>query len=187
MMDYSLLLGVHKRSQGGRVEYSKSGSVAEAQQSSEFPATRWRKDDGGIEGRSAVPTQRNETYFISIIDFLQLYDTSKKMENALKGRLLGHEREVSAVSGIKYADRFAHYVKTITECVTGALSEAQKLKIIMEEDEREQADALAKKAAEDDHRLKSALENAQIAEASMHATILVKLRVRSSYYISYPL
>ena len=109
------------------------------------------------------------------------------MENALKGRLLGHEREVSAVSGIKYADRFAHYVKTITECVTGALSEAQKLKIIMEEDEREQADALAKKAAEDDHRLKSALENAQIAEASMHATILVKLRVRSSYYISYPL
>jgi 1-phosphatidylinositol-4-phosphate 5-kinase len=183
MMDYSLLLGVHKRSRTrrgeGEGESKSSTSAAVAPPPSDFRVTRWRKDDGGIEGRSAVPTQRNETYFISIIDFLQLYDASKKMENALKGRILGHEREVSAVSGIKYADRFFHYVKTITECVSGVPSEAQKIEMVMENDKRAHADALAKKAAEDDHQRKSETEKAQIKEASMQASFLVKLRVRS--------
>ena len=61
------------------------------------------------------------------VDFLQLYDTSKKLENVIKGKLMGKEREVSAVSGDLYAKRFVTYVSTITESVVGVLSEKDKI------------------------------------------------------------
>ena len=75
----------------------------------------------------------NETYFLSIIDFLQLYDASKKFENAIKGKIMGREREVSAVSGVKYAERFTTYVKSIAGGVVGVMSEEEKQDLAQEE------------------------------------------------------
>ena len=43
------------------------------------------------------------------------------------------------MSGSKYADRFVHYIKSITEIVIGAPSETEKLHLSLEEEERRQA------------------------------------------------
>ena len=191
MMDYSLLLGVHAP------DLMESDEEEEDHTSKLQRLTngrdRWRRHQGGIEGRSQVPNQQNEVYFVSIIDFLQLYDTSKRLENAIKGKFMGKEREVSAVSGAKYAERFTTYVQTITQEVIGVPSEEEKLKLAREElrkrveekklnEEKRKQNVQEKNERIEQDRLKRVNTMSKIAEAEKQAKFLSKIRV--SYFFS---
>ena len=193
MMDYSLLLGVHTPDLVDSDDDNETSRFTSSSPSSSSSLTlkngrdRWRRHCGGIEGRSPTPNRQNEVYYVSIIDFLQLYDTSKKLENALKGKILGKEREVSAVSGAKYAERFVNYVKTITEGLSGVLTEENKVKREREElarqNEEIRATAFEKEVnvkkknelveKERQDRLQSEM---QVAEAERLASFLSKVR-----------
>jgi hypothetical protein len=195
MMDYSLLLGVHTPDlmESDEEEEDDDEMFQTVQESgSKLRKTkkrdRWRRHHGGIEGRSPVPTSMNEVYFLSIIDFLQLYDTSKKLENAIKGKIMGREREVSAVSGIKYAERFTNYVKTVTEGVVGVMSEEEKVNLAREEfrkrEEEKSARGVrrrqnveAKNQKIQQEKIRRLSEEEQIARAERQALFLSKIRV----------
>ena len=106
---------------------STSFSTASSPFSSADPAnrSRWEKESGGIEGRQPHPLQENATYFLSIIDILQVYDASKRAENVIKG-IKYDKDEISSVSGAKYGSRFSNYVESISVPVWKAMSEQEK-------------------------------------------------------------
>ena len=190
MMDYSLLLGVHAPDLMESDEEEEEDHTSKLQRLTNG-RDRWRRHQGGIEGRSQVPNQQNEVYFVSIIDFLQLYDTSKRLENAIKGKFMGKEREVSAVSGAKYAERFTTYVQTIVQEVIGVPSEEEKLKLAREElrkrveekkvnEEKRMQNVQEKNERIEQDRLKRVNTMSKIAEAEKQAKFLSKIRV--SYF-----
>eukprot|EP01133_Synstelium_polycarpum_P019979 gene19979-23941_t len=87
IMDYSLLIGVHPNDQGGRQD-----DVNEMQ---------------GCNMTKIVSADRRETYYIGIIDILQLYDFNKKMERFFKVYIRFMNKEgISAVPPEFYKERF---------------------------------------------------------------------------------
>mmetsp|Transcript_28970 Transcript_28970/g.51794 ORF Transcript_28970/g.51794 Transcript_28970/m.51794 type:complete len:516 (-) Transcript_28970:47-1594(-) len=77
---------------------------------------------GVCEDRSRFPsnysyrsTKEGEVYLIALIDFLQEYNTSKRLENffKVKVRRAKHE-EVSSVEPVLYRERFINFVKLIS-------------------------------------------------------------------------
>ena len=203
MMDYSLLLGIHtpdhpdQHSDQHPDQHPDQDTEQDTDQETELPietrAThgrdRWRQHHGGLEGRSPTPNRQNEIFFVSIIDFLQLYDTSKKLENVIKGKLMGKEREVSAVSGDLYAKRFVTYVSTITESVVGVLSEKDKIARAREELQRKHCAVLAKEQNEkiqQDFEAKVAAEAKAKAEAKAAAEEFLSIISQGIQIIKHP-
>lgn len=115
IMDYSFLLGVHKRVK------SSDGNGNIPSTDSNMPST-----DGG-DGSSANPSgngqvpmlkQSNgalvsktgdELYFMSIIDIFQQWNMKKKMENSFKS-LLYESGQLSAVAPSVYRERFLKFI-----------------------------------------------------------------------------
>eukprot|EP01039_Chlorochromonas_danica_P010862 gene10862-12073_t len=65
--------------------------------------------DGGINSRIGK-NKGNEIYFMGIIDILQEYNTSKRMETVFKG--LTHDvRQISSVDPFRYAERFVKFME----------------------------------------------------------------------------
>lgn len=98
IMDYSLLIGIHKchvRPSCGR--RASGSSEAEA-------STQWV--DEGTSGVNLAPLGETEVYFIGIIDILQQWDWEKQFEKAGKVLLGKCGRGISAVAPAVYCRRF---------------------------------------------------------------------------------
>ena len=155
IMDYSLLLGIHNpedASSYNALEENAGGEGA-ALATTTLAGSAWNSFHGGLEGRSHLSTKANPTYFISVIDFLQLYDLGKRLENAIKGKISRNEATISAVDGKAYAERFVAYVSRITVGLEGKgfLSEKEK-RDAEKADEERQEKAMKKMQAEKEQR-----------------------------------
>lgn len=93
IMDYSLLLGIH------RVE--KMNCIC-----CRCPKFQKLNDASA----PAVHGKGDTMYFIGIIDVLQMYNAKKKIENAVKG--IPYKRsEISCVNPIQYSKRFIDFLE----------------------------------------------------------------------------
>ena len=54
----------------------------------------------------------NQVYHFGIIDYLQRYNTNKRMESCWKHLRYGFKSEPSAVKPSRYRDRFIHFIRT---------------------------------------------------------------------------
>ena len=71
--------------------------------------------DGGINSRTIniIGNQQRrgeEIYFIGIIDILQVYNMSKRMETMIKS-ITQDKRKISSVNANFYAQRFIQFIK----------------------------------------------------------------------------
>eukprot|EP00949_MAST-11_sp_MAST-11-sp1_P004563 g4563.t1 len=92
IMDYSLLLGIHRSSPNDDAE---RGAV--------FGSNFWQRHRGGVRGVNG------DIYFLSVIDILQKFDFSKKMENKMKSATRD-QYLISAVDPALYALRCVNYL-----------------------------------------------------------------------------
>lgn len=70
--------------------------------------------DGGINSRTADEKRGEDIYFLGIIDILQQYNASKRVETFVKGMF--HDKEqISSVDPMKYATRFIKFMTDNTE------------------------------------------------------------------------
>jgi hypothetical protein len=86
IMDYSLCVGIHQIQQGN------------------LP-TNLDFSDRGIIGSGYLSAKLNEVYYVGIIDILQQYSASKKLENSFKS-IKHASDQISSVNPILYAARF---------------------------------------------------------------------------------
>ena len=95
IMDYSLLLGIHRSTpnDGDTRVASKSRVVSNI----------WQRHRGGVRGVNG------DIYFLSVIDILQKFDFSKKMENKMKSATRD-QYLISAVDPALYALRCVNYL-----------------------------------------------------------------------------
>ena len=137
VMDYSLLLGIHKppeddvaKTQRNLLLLAMAGHLEDrrvpgvgARSGRPLP-TRWQRDFGGVEGRlDGMP----QVYIMCIIDILQAYDTGKKLENLIKSQMSEEigKKEISAVNPRTYRERFLQYLERITVPVEGLNAQLQ--------------------------------------------------------------
>ncbi|TDH69374.1 hypothetical protein CCR75_009770 [Bremia lactucae] len=90
IMDYSLLIGIHKC-------HLRPGEV----DGKEFPSR-----DIGESGMNLAPLGEHEVYYVGIIDILQQWDWEKQFEKAGKVLLGKSARGISAVAPAAYCRRF---------------------------------------------------------------------------------
>ena len=127
IMDYSLLLGIATESlehatPGGSGEggvnpdaLSRNGFTSRLGQNPlhALKVNTWSSYKGGIRSAPLAQTGRRakqiEIYYLSVIDILQEFDFSKRMENRYKS-LTRNENLISAVSSARYANRFVSYI-----------------------------------------------------------------------------
>jgi hypothetical protein len=65
--------------------------------------------DGGVVGRLPTGEATPEIYYVGIIDILQQYNVTKKLEHMFKS--LRYDRHgISAVDADEYASRFVHFI-----------------------------------------------------------------------------
>jgi 1-phosphatidylinositol-4-phosphate 5-kinase len=94
IMDYSLLLGIHSFS--ADTEHKYHTEIGETDNTSQ---NRWRY--------GVMSSDETEMYFVGIIDILQFFNWSKKIEYFLKTRImLRDSRGVSCVPPSLYSQRF---------------------------------------------------------------------------------
>jgi len=102
-MDYSFLIGVARNYK----------TKVKAEESSDQPKKKsgasnyWRRDDGGI-----ASTEKDELYFMLIIDIFTTWNTKKKLENSLKS-LIHESMALSAVEPSLYRDRFIKFISAL--------------------------------------------------------------------------
>ena len=91
----------------------------------------WQRDLGGVEGRT--PDMKPVVYLMSVIDILQFYDRSKRMENMLKSRL-HDEKAISAVHPKMYGERCSAYLDNVVVGIEGVneIIKVEREKIIQE-------------------------------------------------------
>lgn len=94
---------------------SQQVSQQQAQLQSQSQAVSiFQSYDGGLLSPTPTPPNTEEIYYLGIIDILQKYNTSKRMENLFKG--LSHKRsELSSVDPALYADRMVQFIMNITD------------------------------------------------------------------------
>eukprot|EP00927_Polykrikos_kofoidii_P036586 TRINITY_DN30886_c0_g1_i2.p1 TRINITY_DN30886_c0_g1~~TRINITY_DN30886_c0_g1_i2.p1 ORF type:complete len:1002 (-),score=161.67 TRINITY_DN30886_c0_g1_i2:292-3297(-) len=106
VMDYSVLIGIHK------CEKQPSGT--------EFKAG-WRDPDRGIMASSG-----GAIYFVGIIDFLISYHTMKKAEHLIHA-IKGHGEDASCVDPHTYAKRQVRFVRDCVLTLNPPLSQPNNL------------------------------------------------------------
>lgn len=95
IIDYSLLVGIHHlRDQ--HIPRQESAPLVE-------------KDHGGT-----ISIDRQELYFLGVIDILTFYSARKKLEHMIKGSLHGAD-SISCVPPKLYAARFLSYISSVIE------------------------------------------------------------------------
>jgi len=106
IMDYSLLLGIHKvRPSEGVTHSEKLGRIEGPQPDLKL-------------GR-LVSTTGEYVYFLGMIDILQLYDKNKKLERFIKVYILRKDRNgVSVTNPEKYCERFIQRMENLFETNT---------------------------------------------------------------------
>jgi len=131
IMDYSLLVGIHFRSEAeGDSDYSSpdEGESPMSRSSTVLPTFEipedsgssgpkyesiFEKEEGGIRGRTEDGTELDEYYYIGIIDILMLYTVRKQLEHAYKS-VMSAGGEISSVAPDEYAERFVKFMSDIT-------------------------------------------------------------------------
>jgi len=99
IMDYSLLVGIH------------------TSEETEHPDGRGALSNNSDLGRnvchiSSPEDQKNEIYFVGIIDTLTCYNLQKKIANVVK-RISYKNQELSTVPADMYCERFRNFVQRI--------------------------------------------------------------------------
>ncbi|MFS7931653.1 putative 1-phosphatidylinositol-4-phosphate 5-kinase [Helianthus anomalus] len=139
IMDYSLLVGISVQAcnqdlsadEGGNIELDSCGSsprVSSADTDASLDPTRWAPIRLGVNMPARVeltvrshgnqlvgePTQEfyNVILFFGIIDILQDYDISKKLEHAYKA-FQYNPTSISAVDPIQYSKRFRDFIFSV--------------------------------------------------------------------------
>ena len=97
IMDYSLLFGIGKRKK--TQEMKNHLKICK-----EYPEN---------EKKYAISEDKNFVYYLSIIDYFQLYDMNKKLEHAIKAITLNSRKvkNLSSVPPKKYANRFLTFAE----------------------------------------------------------------------------
>uniref|UniRef100_M4B854 PIPK domain-containing protein n=1 Tax=Hyaloperonospora arabidopsidis (strain Emoy2) TaxID=559515 RepID=M4B854_HYAAE len=105
IMDYSLLIGVHKcHLRAPRPGYM-NGHVGIPSDTGETPNHKLNVADPN-SGANLAPLGKDEVYFVGIIDILQQWDWEKQFEKAGKVLLGKSARGISAVAPAAYCRRF---------------------------------------------------------------------------------
>jgi len=119
IMDYSLLLGVHFPGREGSSSSSSSASQSGVELTQFINAAESMTVDRlpGAQGLGQlVSLDKNEIYFVGIIDVLQLYDRKKKSERFMKVYVLQKDGQgLSSMAPQPYAKRFSQAMKNITQ------------------------------------------------------------------------
>jgi hypothetical protein len=85
LMDYSLILGVISQSEEAQIQQSRN---------------HWTNPNGSFH------------YYLAIIDYLQLFDFSKRLETQFKHiRYPNKKYQVSSISPLLYAARFLNFIQ----------------------------------------------------------------------------
>ncbi|CAD8064266.1 unnamed protein product [Paramecium sonneborni] len=94
IIDYSLLVGYHKR------DINRSSIYGQQIYNSSHP---FESFEGGI-----LSMDKQWIYFIGIIDILTLFNTKKYLEYGLKSTLISND--ISCIPPARYAERFANFI-----------------------------------------------------------------------------
>eukprot|EP00026_Physarum_polycephalum_P021669 Phypoly_transcript_25065.p1 GENE.Phypoly_transcript_25065~~Phypoly_transcript_25065.p1 ORF type:complete len:162 (+),score=30.40 Phypoly_transcript_25065:28-486(+) len=115
IMDYSLLLGIHFTDRDDP-HHSQNGVELAQFISSHQEAMSVDKLPGAQGLTQLISPDKNEIYFVGIIDVLQLYDGKKKSERFMKVYILQKDGQgLSSMAPQPYAKRFATAMKKITQ------------------------------------------------------------------------
>jgi hypothetical protein len=104
IMDYSLLLGVAKTNRNTTENDTSTLSPDLDTRGLPISSSYWSSTNGGL-----LSSNGDEIYYISVIDILQEFDFTKRMENKFKS-LRRKEKLISAVNASLYAKRFYEYI-----------------------------------------------------------------------------
>ncbi|CAH0487621.1 unnamed protein product [Peronospora farinosa] len=105
IMDYSLLIGVHKcHLRAPRPGYSNE--VADTAKDIDEVMDRELNNEESSSGKNLAPLGDDEVYFVGIIDILQQWDWEKQFEKAGKVLLGKPARGISALAPAAYCRRF---------------------------------------------------------------------------------
>ncbi|CAD8145891.1 unnamed protein product [Paramecium octaurelia] len=96
IIDYSLLVGFHKR------DINRSSLYGQQVQNNSHP---FESFEGGI-----LSMDKQWIYFVGIIDILTLFNTKKYLEYGFKSTLVSND--ISCVPPARYAERFANFIAT---------------------------------------------------------------------------
>lgn len=123
--DYSLLVGIHIEANNNKnnnttisLNSASSAPAVMIGQRAQTGASSSSTNEsislrtGGIRAQTEQGEEKNEIYFIGIIDILTIYNFKKKSEHTLKS-FFHDATQISAVPPAPYRERFVNYVKTI--------------------------------------------------------------------------
>lgn len=100
IIDYSLLIGVHKLRQG----QGMGSSFSDASRFNEKQRPFFENDQGGL-----FNAEEREIYFLGIIDFFTVYGTKKKLEHLFKS-LKYTPSTISCVPSGQYGEWFIKFM-----------------------------------------------------------------------------
>ncbi|KYQ89435.1 putative phosphatidylinositol phosphate kinase [Tieghemostelium lacteum] len=120
IMDYSLLIGIHKNNININTSTSNSSNIdsnliiQNEGNSQSVPSldhiSKLFELDGSVYSKS-----KEEIYYLGVIDILVEYTFSKKLAHFIKTIRYGKEQEISTVSPNEYAIRFQKFMESIIE------------------------------------------------------------------------
>jgi len=109
VMDYSLLVGIYYPNDENQKELKKTlKEFDQIQVWKNITKSKWMENKGGISGYN-VDEDREEIYYIGIIDILVKYKAGKKFEHAMKSIAYDGD-EVSVIHPKKYSERYCDFM-----------------------------------------------------------------------------
>lgn len=115
IVDYSMMIGVRGRVLS-RDETLQADAAKAAEASKPEDVTCLRRCDGGILSlpiKNADHTSREEVYYLGVIDVLQEYNSTKKLENFAKG-FYNDRTQISVIPPHEYAERLWRSIERIS-------------------------------------------------------------------------
>jgi len=110
IMDYSLLLGFHFN------KPENTNRELKLEITNQNPSSK--ETELGLENKGISSTDGSETYFMGIIDILQLYNLNKKVERFAKVHLLHQDKLGVSVQPVNvYLERFILRLQFIIEAM----------------------------------------------------------------------